>query len=45
MCHLLAGTDESVRYTQLLRDDVRRAPQAMAFMYFGCTPCRFCRMQ
>ena len=26
MCHLLAGTDESVRYTQLLRDDVRRAP-------------------
>ena len=46
MCHLLAGTDESVRYTQLLRDDVRRGTgMAMDFMYFGCTPCRFCRMQ
>ena len=31
MCHLLAGTDESVRYTQLLRDDVRRAPAGDGF--------------
>ena len=31
MCHLLAGTDESVRYTQLLMDDVRRAPAGDGF--------------
>lgn len=38
MCHLLAGTDESVRYTQLLRDDVRRAPAGDGFhVYTGST--------
>lgn len=45
MCHLLAGTDESVRYTQLLRDDVRRAPAGDGFHVLWMHTMPFCRMQ
>lgn len=29
MCHLLAGTPESLKYTELLLEDVKRAPKAL----------------
>lgn len=28
MCHLLAGSDEAVRYTQMLLEDVKKAPKS-----------------
>lgn len=41
MCHLLAGSETSLKYTELLLEDVKMHQRETGFMSFGCTLCRF----
>lgn len=37
MCHLLAGSKESVTYTKLLLEDVKKHQKERGFVFYGCT--------
>lgn len=41
MCHLLSGSEASVKYTEMLLEDVKKAPKGEDFMCSGCILCRF----
>lgn len=36
MCHLLAGSEESLKYTKMLLEDVKKAPKGKVFIFCGC---------
>lgn len=43
MCHLLAGSEASVKYTEMLLNDVKKAPKGEGLHVSGCTSCHFYR--
>lgn len=43
MCHLMAGSEEAVKYTKLLLEDVKKAPKGEGLHVLWMHISRFCR--